>query len=291
MKELGFIGGDMRQIRVINEFSRMKRDVRIYGFEKAKGAVFEDSVTVCASAEDVISGSRVIILPLPYTSGREIINAPYSDKELHTGDIMRLMKEGQILLLGKADEGISAIAKLYGVHFIDYFDREELAVLNAIPTAEGAIELAMQKTPYTIHGSRCLILGYGRIGKVLASMLKGIGAHVCVCVRKHKDAALCRTFGIDSIYFQNLREEIGDFDTIFNTVPHVVVGYKELQKARDESLIIDLASSPGGVDFETAEVLKKQALQALSLPGKVAPQTAGDFIKDTILNILDELGV
>lgn len=291
MKELGFIGGDMRQIRVINEFARIQREVRICGFEKAESAEFEDGVKACAEAEDVIANSRVIILPLPYTSGREIINAPYSSKELHTGDVMRLMKEGQVLLLGKADEGISAIAKLYGVHFIDYFDREELAVLNAIPTAEGAIELAMRKTPYTIHKSRCLILGYGRIGKVLANMLRGIGAQVSVCVRKHKDAALCRTMGIDAIYFQNLREKIGDFDIIFNTVPKVVVGYKELKAVRNNSLIIDLASSPGGVDFETAEALKKQAISALSLPGKVAPQTAGDFIKDTILNILDELGV
>ena len=44
------------------------------------------------------------------------------------------------------------------------------------------------------------------------------------------------------------------------------------------ALIIDLASGSGGTDFAAAEKLGLAAVHALSLPGKVAPQTAGELL-------------
>ncbi len=291
MKELSFIGGDMRQIRVINKMLDKGYKVKVYGFENLPKGEFSESVALCTNIIEAIENADAVILPLPYTSGREMINAPFSKEEIHMGDVLRNMKEKGLLLLGKADEGISAVAKLYGVYIVDYLEREELGILNAIPTAEGAIEIAMHEMPITLCGSRCLILGNGKIGKVLGNMLTGIGAKVTVCVRKYKDAAEARTRGEESIFFRDLEEKIAEYDVIFNTVPSLVVGYKVLKRVRDNSLIIDLASKPGGVDFETAAQLNKKVIHALSLPGKVAPHTAGDFISETILNILEELGV
>ncbi len=291
MKELCFIGGDMRQIRVINKMAESGYRVKAYGFDTLSSGELAENVNMCESVFEGVKGANAVILPLPYTVQREMINAPFSKEEIHTGDVLRCMGEKDILLAGKADEGINSIANLYGIHSIDYFKREELEILNAIPTAEGAIEIAMRETPITINGSNCLILGNGRIGKTLGKMLTGIGAEVTVCVRKPRDAAYARANHEKVFFFRDLDRKIGEYDIIFNTVPFCVVGYKALQNTAADSLIIDLASKPGGVDFDTAKQLGKKVIWALSLPGKVAPQTAGDFIYETILNILEELGV
>ncbi len=290
MKELCFIGGDKRQIRVINNMAKVCPHIRIYGFSKAKKDEFADNISLAPSIAEAISGAVAVVLPLPYSKGRETINAPFSEEEIHTGDVLRCMKGDQILLLGKGDEGIKAVAKLYGVHCVDYLEREELGILNAIPTAEGAIEIAMRETPFCLSTSRLLVLGNGKIGKVLSKMLTGLGAKTTVCVRKYRDRAYCSSLGIDSMFFSSLGDKIGEFDVIFNTVPAPVIGYSVLQKVKSESLIIDLASKPGGVDFEAAEQMCKKVIWALSLPGKVAPETAGDFISKTLQNIMEEMG-
>ncbi len=291
MKKLCFIGGDMRQIRVINKMAESGYIVKAFGFDKLVGGKIDPSVKICKSVADGVQGVSAVVLPLPYTLEREMINAPFCNEKIHTGDVLRHMGENTVLLIGKADDSVNAIASLYKVHTVDYFKREELEILNAIPTAEGALEIAMRETPITIHGSKCLILGNGRIGKILGKMLTGIGADVTVCVRKHRDAAIARSNGESVIFFRELAEKIENFDIIFNTVPFCVIDYKVLKRVRQDSLIIDLASKPGGVDFDTANQLDKRVIWALSLPGKVAPHTAGDFIWETILNILEELGV
>ena len=81
-----------------------------------------------------------------------------------------------------------------------------------------------------------------------------------------------------------------DFDLIFNTVPHQILGEKLLSKLNPKALVIDLASRPGGVDLFSAKALGIQVVWALSLPGKVAPHTAAETMKNTVLNILEEWG-
>ena len=287
---ISFIGGDKRQIRVISGFSQMGCNIKTFGFEDA---VFPPEVNVdfSSSVKECINNADIIILPLPYNTGTDILNNTFSDKKINISDIISNISEKQILFAGRADSRLKALAELYNIKLIDYTDREELSVLNSIPTVEGAIEIALSKTPYTIHGSRCIVLGFGRIGKFLSSTLDALGAKVSVAARKYSDLAWIKAGGYTPIQFKNLEDDIGSYNIIFNTVPVMVLDYKMLSKIPDTSLIIDLASRPGGVDFETAASLKKNVIHALSLPGKVAPDTAGDIIKDTICNILEELGV
>lgn len=68
----------------------------------------------------------------------------------------------------------------------------------------------------------------------------------------------------------------------------MILDQEHLLALSDHALIIDLASNPGGVDFDAASAMGRRVIHALSLPGKVAPITAGDMIKDTICNILEE---
>ena len=173
----------------------------------------------------------------------------------------------------------------------DYFAREELAVANAVPSSEGAIQIAMEELPITLHGARALVIGYGRLGKVLARQLRGLGVRVSVAARKYADLAWIRAEGLEAERSDQLSGWLCGYDLVVNTVPAPILGREELTQLKPGCLVIDLASKPGGVDFDAAAQLGVKAVWALSLPGKVAPVTAGLAIRDAIYNILTELGV
>lgn len=163
-------------------------------------------------------------------------------------------------------------------------------ITNAVPTAEGAIEIAMTETPFTLHGSKCLVTGYGRIGKILSKMLCGIGARVSVEARKFADLAHIEGNSCKAVPLCELVHHVGEFDVIFNTVPYLIFDADMLRRLKKDALLIDLASRPGGVDFEAAKQMGIRVIWALSLPGKVAPVSAGAIIKDTIVNVMQEMG-
>ena len=177
------------------------------------------------------------------------------------------------------------------VGIFDYFKREELIVKNVIPTVEGAISIAINETPITIHGSKCLITGYGRIGKYLSKILKSLGADVWVSARKNEDFAWIELNGYEYIKTSEISKKADKFDIVFNTVPYMVLNDEFIDNMDKDSIIIDLASKPGGTDINYAKQKGIKTIWALSLPGKTAPVTAGKIIKETIENILVDLGV
>lgn len=285
-----FIGGDLRQLRVMTSLAEDGYRIKALGFSGERIGEASD-IYLARDLEDCLTGADIVVFPVPYSDGRECVNAPFSDTPIFVSEVVRKMNDEQILLAGRIDARLETITELYNVHAIDYMEREELAVLNAIPTAEGAIEIAISETPFTIHGAPCLVIGYGRIGKVLCRSLAGMGADVCAAARKYGDLAWIKANSLRGIRIKDLGENIGKFRLIFNTAPAPILDFKTLSKVRDDCLIIDLASRPGGVDFESAKELGKKVVWALSLPGKVAPEGAGDIMKDAVLNILEELGV
>ncbi len=160
---------------------------------------------------------------------------------------------------------------------------------DAVPTAEGAIAIAVDRLPFTLYGSECIVTGFGRIAKVLVRLLTAFGAHVTVSVRKQSDLAWAKIYGADAVKISGLPKAAKNADVIFNTVPAVLFDKRTLQVLKKDCLVIDLASKPGGVDFDAAKELSLNTVWALSLPGKSAPVSAGAIIKDTIGNILSEL--
>lgn len=283
-----FIGGDLRQLRVISILQEMGYKIRVFGID-SKG--LSDSIYRASSLKDCVADCDVVCLPLPYTRDGQNINCDLTKEKIGTEDLKDAIPYGKTVLAGKTDSIISDICKEKNARLVDYADREEMAVMNAVPTAEGAIEIAMNNTTHTINGSRCLVTGYGKIGKVLSGYLKALGAEVVASARKCKDIALIKAMGIRAVKTEELRNSELDFDIIFNTIPAVVFDFEVLAKTKKDVLIIDLASAPGGVDFEMAKSLNRKAIWALSLPGKVAPDTAGEIVADTIINVLEEMGV
>ena len=198
------------------------------------------------------------------------------------------MFRGKIVFCPMKDKLIKTSKHWQDVKVYDFLNREEMQVCNAVPTAEGAIEIAISETPFTLHNSNCLVLGYGKVGKILAKSLDALGAKTYVSARKYADLALIEGHGCYPLTVSEAKSRLGEFDIIFNTVPALILSKNELLHIRRDTLVIDLASKPGGVDFETAKELGIHVVWALSLPGRVAPVTAGIIIKDTIINMLRE---
>ncbi len=283
------IGGDLRQLEVAKGLKKSGFEVKLAGFDGHD--LTSQGLHNSPMFKDALSGAKVVILGLPASSDDITLHAPFSGKPIYIQEVLENLSPGAFLTGGKISEKMWKMCRDYGIYTVDYLEREELTVLNAIPTAEGAIQIAMEEIPITLHGSRVLVAGFGRIGKVLSKMLWGLGVKVDCSARKYEDLAWIKSYGYHAITLQDFEHDAGEYDVIFNTIPEKVFTKERLSLLREDCLIIDLASKPGGVDFESAKELGRRVIWALSLPGKVAAVSAGEIIKETILNIISELGV
>ncbi len=285
-KRISVIGGDMRQAALTRELASRGFDVRFYGIDIYK-VDFGDAKK-CASAEEALTGADIVILPLPADAGGIYINAPFTNEEITIDEIAEGMPRGALLLGGKISPEFLLRIEERGIRCIDYYEREELTVMNAIPTAEGAIAIAMEELPITLHNMKAAVLGFGRVANILAHKAAALGVDVTVFARKSHARAWARAYGYEAMDFDALAEQVAGYDCIFNTVPKMVIDRGVLDGMRRDTLIIDLASKPGGVDYGYANTLGIKAILALSLPGRVAPDTAGGYIADTVINIIYE---
>lgn len=288
-KCISVIGGDLRNVKLVESLANDGFNVAILGLEKAEILKSLKNVTFCMSIQEATK-NNVIVSSMPFSSNNMEVNTPLSDHKIAIEELVNNLA-GKILIAGSIKNELIEQLKSKKIKLFDLLDREELAILNAISTSEGAIQIAMENTLHTLHGSEILVLGFGRIGKVLAKMLTAIGAKVTCAARKHSDIAWIKTYGYNPVTFDNLNETLKQYDIIMNTVPKMVLDKDRLIKLKQECLIIDLASKPGGINQEAAENLKLKTIWALALPGKVAPTTSAEYMKETIYNILKEEGI
>ncbi|MCL1858857.1 MAG: dipicolinate synthase subunit DpsA [Oscillospiraceae bacterium] len=285
--KIGVIGGDLRQLVAADELASDGYEVAVYGFDEYTGSF--GMTTRCLSVEDTIRKTDFIIFPLPYSIDKIHLNTPLSQCEIHLKDIFEAIDKNQIILGGKFDSTAENFASEKNLNLIDYYKREDLEILNALPTAEGAINIAMQELATTLSGSKVLVMGYGRIGKILAHKLYGLHTAVYVSARKYEDFAWIEAFGYKSVKYDDINGYLGDFDVIFNTVPYLMLNGSRLKMIKSDAVIIDLASNPGGVDFNAAKNLGKNVIWALSLPGKYAPATAGKILAKIIKITINDI--
>lgn len=288
-KKFAVIGGDLRIIKLVKMLAEEGNTVYTFGLEKAEELKDNENIIFCeklsrAIPEDV----EVVIGPIPFSSNGVNINAPFSNNEISVRELIHYLN-AKILIAGSISPDIYNLANDEYIEIIDIMKREELAVLNTISTAEGAIEIAIANTNKIIHGSNVLILGFGRIGKVLARKMAGLSAKVTCAARKDEDLAWIRAYGHNETNINNLGENLSKYDIIINTVPHLILTKERLEYVKEDVLLIDLASNPGGIDKKTVKERNLKLIWALALPGKVAPVTTAEFIKDTIYNILKEI--
>ena len=229
------------------------------------------------TAADNAAAADYILLPLPLDAARTPL-----------AELLRAARPGALALGGRVSEPAKAIARETGVELVDYFARPELAVYNAIPTAEGCIGILLKERTRTLWGTNLLVLGFGPVGQALAVRLAVLGAEVTVCARRPEQRALAESLGLRGAELCRLGALAPAFDTVVNTIPARVLTAPVLAALRPGSLIVDLASKPGGTDFEAARRLRCRAIHALSLPAACAPETAGEAVARTVITILRE---
>ncbi|MEH2939289.1 dipicolinate synthase subunit DpsA [Oscillospiraceae bacterium 44-5] len=281
------VGGDLRQEKLAQLLAEDGHTVHTYALGEPQEAV--PSLT----AEPTLRGADkadCVILPLTVSTGSGLLNAPLAQPDYPLAPILDQLSPRQFLCGGRIDPETQELARERGLTIHDYFAREELAVANAVPTAEGAVQLAMEHLPITIHGSKVLVIGFGRVGRLTAQRFQALGARVSVAARKYDQLAWAQAMGFGAEHLAQLQGWLCGYDLIVNTVPAQVLGREELEDLKPDCLILDLASKPGGVDLAAAGSLGLTVIWALALPGKTAPVTAGAAIRSTIYNMLREIG-
>lgn len=295
--KLAVLGGDKRQLSVAKELLIQGYMTEIWGIDRTMCSSY--GLVSCENWGQVIDGCSVLILPLPASADGLRVNCPLLSEgsSVKVSKILDLIPTDTLVLGGKISPMLKNILTEKGFHFVDYSLREELQIKNAVPTAEGAIALAMNELSITIAEAKAAVVGYGRIGKILSSKLKALGADITVLARKTTDIALAETSGFHTIrleispQFNSLKELTTGYDVIFNTVPSWLFDENIVKTMNKSTLVIDLASAPGGIDIRAAKENGIKVIWALSLPGKCAPKTAGKIVAQTIIQILKEEGI
>ncbi len=282
------LGGDLRNVKLAGMLADDGNRVYSFGQDRSDEILDDGRIEKCTSLKAAMEKAQVIIGPVPFSSNEDFINAPFAHDKIMIDDLMKTNK-GKIFISGSIKDNLRKQLDEKYMEVIDIMKRDDLAILNTIATAEGTIEVAIKNTDKILQGSRVLILGFGRVGKIVANKFSKMSAIVTCAARKVSDLAWIKAYGYNSLNINDMLYDLKEFDIIINTVPQTILRERELKHIDAEALIIDLASSPGGIDGKIAKSMGLNFIWALALPGRIAPSSSAKFIKDTVYTILEEM--
>lgn len=282
------LGGDLRNVKLAGMLADDGNRVYSFGQDRSDEILDDGRIEKCTSLKTAMEKAQVIIAPVPFSSNEDFINAPFAHDKIMIDDLMKTNK-GKIFISGSIKDDLKKKLDEKYMEVIDIMKRDDLAILNTIATAEGTIEVAIKNTDKILQGSRVLILGFGRVGKIVANKFSKMSALVTCAARKVSDLAWIKAYGYNSLNINDMLYDLKEFDIIINTVPQTILRERELKHIDAEALLIDLASSPGGIDGKIAKSMGLNFIWALALPGRIAPSSSAKFIKDTVYTILEEM--
>lgn len=230
-----------------------------------------------------LKNAENIIFPVPVSQDRIYLFTPKTTQKLPLCQIADIIPENTTIFGGGS---LDSVFKEKSIKYIDFLGNESMTMKNAMATAEAALSIIISSTEETIFGRSITIMGYGRIGKILANYLKSMHAVVTVCARRSEVRTQAYLNGFKTADFSDCEAITQNADIIINTVPHMVIDKRCMLALKKQPLIIDLASKPGGVDFAAANELEINAVQTLSLPGKYSPLSAAEFMFEVIEDVL-----
>ena len=192
------------------------------------------------------------------------------------------------MLAGQVKPAQTAEAAELDLNLIDYFKREELTVANAAATAEGTVQVILERLERSLLGSRCLVLGFGRIGKLLCHRLSAMGANVTAAARRPESLAWAVAYGYDACSIDRLDGALSEFDVVVNTVPAPIFGRKCVcRQLKPGCLCVDVASVQGHRCLAAAEALGPDHCLGAGATGEAdARARRADIIRDTVYDNL-----
>ena len=238
---------------------------------------------------EVLKNADVVIAPLSSTDKKGNLKSTFIDKKITLNEsFFNKLSKDTLFIIGFINSDMKEILENKKIDFIELTKLDEIAILNAIPTAEGAIKIGIEKTDFTLYHHNILILGLGRVGLTLGWRLNLLGANVYAATRSKAAIARGKDLGLNMINYNELNSYLSKMNIIYNTVPALILNSKRISNINKNCLIIDLASSPGGTDFKAAENNNIKAILASGLPGKIAPKTAAQILTDVIPELIQD---
>lgn len=273
------LGGDRRMVYAAQMLAMAGFRVLTFGLTDVPC----QQVTVCDQAEEALRAD-FILLPVPMSRDGRTLFAPALRSPLFISEILEKTPSHATVFGGKTD--VFSDPRL-----ADYGKRADFSALNALPTAEGALLLAMEHLPCTVSDAQVGILGFGRIGKATAACFRAVGAKTSVFARREEVCSVATLLGYEAHPLSELASHAGELRCLINTVPAPVIDENTLSTLRSDALILELASPPYGVDFELAKKMGVRTVLGSGLPGKYSPETAGLAVARTVLTMLCEKGI
>ncbi|WP_174613340.1 dipicolinic acid synthetase subunit A [Virgibacillus ihumii] len=289
-QSIAVIGGDARYLELLRQLQTMT-DTTIYlvGFDNLEQGFTGLKQTDFFDLEP--EKLDAVVLPITGTDDEGYVEAAFSDQKIQlTKEWFGALDKSALIFTGISKKYLTTVTTDLNLTLIPLFDRDDVAIYNSIPTAEGTIMMVIEHTDYTIHSSRVIVVGFGRVGNTVANKFAALGAKVSVCAQSIKDLARITEMGLTAIPLDELEKHTSESDLLINTIPANVVRKDSIQNLPPHAFIIDLASKPGGTDFDYAKQRGIKAILARSLPGIVAPKTSGKILADVIKQFLIKEG-
>lgn len=260
---------------VKNKDMRMKY-IHDYLKQRVNINEIEDELHLFYGIED--KDCNCVILPVRGVNKNFIIDG--TDIKLTDSYLMKLSRKK--IFTGLVSEELKNSCSKHQIELISYLT-DDLAIKNNYITTEGIIEAIVNNSKKAIFQSNILIIGYGRLGQISAKILKNMKANITIAARNEKDIVHGKICDYKMINYQQIFNEIEQFDFVINTVPYRIIDSNIMNKLRNkESLIIDVASEPYGLDHLVALKKNIKTLLLPGIPGKIAPKTSGELIAEFI---------
>lgn len=281
---IGIFAGDMRMVYIAQYLLDLNYSISTLNLYQE---VIHDNINNHDSYKELLENSHLLIGPIPFSKDGNNILSNSIYKQTSIDYFTSLLNKNHTLIGGNLPESLLQFCNKQSINHIDLLQNENITILNAIATAEGSIMEAISKSNINLHSSNCLVMGFGRCGKILANKLKALDAKVDITARSTTALAYGYSYGHNTIPLDIIHSSINKYDFIFNTIPYQVLDKSLLDSVNSDVTIIDIASYPGGVDFEYASKLNINAHLSLGLPGKVAPKTSARIIADEIIKLIN----
>lgn len=283
MNRIAVIGGDKRQFYIGKLLASEGMKVTCLGVEMNEE--IPKNIEIADSLKHVMKNCDIIIGPIPFTRDGIHINSN-KNSNIEIEEFTSLIRENHIIFGGILKKQIIDAVNKQSARYFDFMTNNEIAIKNAVATAEGTIVEAVKLSDINLDESKCLVLGYGRCAKALATRLNSLGAKVTIAARSQEQLFLARSEGLNVVHLNDVEIKLSKFDFIFNTIPAKIITAQWLKHCNKDVAIIDIASKPGGTDFEECKKLGIKAVLALGLPGKYSPKTSAMILIQSIRHLL-----
>ena len=269
------IGGDMRQVLLLQSFAGKHSCIRF-----GVGEVCENAEEA-TSIEQAVSKAKNLLLPIPMCKGDKL---NIQQGEVITKEqLLEYVRAGQSIFAGCIDAEWKRKALEKGVVCYDYMEENTIAIYNSVATAEGTLAEIIRTYPQNLHGTKVLVLGFGKCARTLAAKLKALDAKVSVAARSENALMEAYVGGYHTVKLDALPGVMGEYSVIVNTIPARILTKQELPHLKKEAIVYEIASMPYGVDVEAAKELGITVYICSALPAKYAPVSSAEILKQYII--------